>query len=191
MDSPPQTRSPVATLPLKDLASRHRALTGAVAAYYVEAARVCLDRHHLSPTRIGIRNGKSQLAADVDWEATDGRTRAAWANDTDATEAGACACVIAAIELTDGLYAVRRAETLTGADYYVAPAGKGLDDLEDCLRLEISGTDRGAGSKLEHLLRQKVQQTKAGACNLPAVAGVIGFRELSILIEHVGSDDLG
>ncbi len=191
MDSATQTQSTEPTLPLRDLASRHRGLTPAVADCYVEAARVCLDRHHSSPTRIEIRNGKTESAAVLDWDSTDDRTRTAWANETDATAFGAYACVIAAVELTNGLYAIRRAETLTGADYYVALAGQGMDDLEDCLRLEVSGTNRGLTAALEYRLRQKVQQTKDGASNLPALAGVVGFQALSILIEQVNVDDLG
>jgi hypothetical protein len=177
-------------LPLQDLDIRHRGLTQAVADSYVEAARVCLDRHHQSPVPFDIRNGKAVTEAVAQWNKTDERTQSAWANETDATTFGAYACVIAAVELTDGLYAVRRAENLTGADYYVAPAGKGMDDLEDCLRLEVSGTDKGAEAALEYRLQLKVQQTKDGKSDLPALAGVVGFEARSILIEHVSDDEL-
>ena len=51
------------------------------------------------------------MVADVEWETTDERTKHGWANETDTTEAGAYACVLAAVELFDGLLAVRRAET--------------------------------------------------------------------------------
>lgn len=172
-------------LPLTDLASRHPGLTVLLAGAYSEAASVCFDRHHNSPREIRIRNGTGATAAVVTWVQPDHRTRMAWANDTDATMFGAYDCVIAAVELTSGYYAVRRAENLTGADYYVAPAGRGLDDLEDCLRLEVSGTDKGMDSDLESRLREKVQQTKDGKSDLPALAGVVGFRALRILIEHV------
>lgn len=190
MEPSPQTTCGVPTLPLKDLASRHWGLTEAVANSYQEAARVCLDRHHQSPVPVGIRNGKAETAALAQWDKTNERTQSAWANETDATMFGAYACVIAAVELTSGLFAIRRAENLTGADYYVAPAGTGIDDLEDCFRLEVSGTDKGAGAALEYRLRQKVQQAKDGKSDLPALAGVVGFQALSILIEYVSEDEL-
>jgi hypothetical protein len=160
-------------------------LTESVAASYVEAARVCFDRHHRSPTRIGIRNATAAINAPLEWEQTDERTRGAWNNETDTTEAGAYACVIAAVELSERLYAVRRAETGTGADYYVAPVGKGIEDLEDCLRLEVSGTDKGSGAALERLLQRKVLQARNGSSNLPALAGVVGFEVLNIFIEYL------
>ena len=98
---------------------------------------------------------------------------------------GACGCVIAAVELTQGIYTVRRAETETGADYYVAPLGMGIEDLEGCFRLEISGINKGTAKAVEHLLFTKVEQTRKGKSNLPAIAGVIGFEVLRILIEYV------
>jgi hypothetical protein len=44
----------------------------------------------------------------------------AWANTTDTTETGAYGIAIAAVEVTDGLVTVARAETRTGADYAIA-----------------------------------------------------------------------
>jgi hypothetical protein len=127
----------------------------------------------------------TQTKAILKWQPADERTRGALNNEIDTTEAGAYACVIAAVELSEGMFAVRRAETGTGADYYVAPAGKGLEDLEDCWRLEISGTDKGNAAAVKRLLQRKVLQAKVGNSNLPALAGVIGFELLSILIEYV------
>ena len=172
-------------LPLAQMANRHYGLIEPIAESYVAAARVCLDRHHQSPILIGIQNLTAEIRAKVQWDKADDRTRGALNNEIDTTEAGAYACIIAAVELSEGLFAVRRAETSTGADYYVAPAGKGLDDLEDCLRLEVSGTDRGNKTAVQRLLQRKVQQAREGNSNLPALAGVIGFEVLTILIEHV------
>jgi hypothetical protein len=89
---------------------------------------------------------------------------------------------LAAVELSDELFAVRRAETKTGADYYVAPAGASPEDLEDCIRLEVSGTDRGNLSDVAQRLKKKLEQAARGACNLPAMAGVVGFRARVILL---------
>lgn len=162
-------------LPLHNLSDRHSGLTFAIAESYTEAARVCLDRHHSPPVDIAIKNADDNHAATVEWVPPDNRTRGAWANETDATEDGAYACVLAALELTSGLVAVRRAETKTGADYYVAAPGAGANDLEECLRLEVSGVDKGSEAAVMQRLNAKLEQAAAGASNLPAIAGVVGF----------------
>ena len=126
-------------------------------------------------------------AADVElhWSATTKQVRGAWANKIDATEAGAYACALAGAELSRGHVAVRRAETGTGADYYVGPPGSGVDDLEYCRRLEVSGVDVGDGQRLEARLQAKVKQAQVGASNLPAVAAVVGFEARRILLTDV------
>lgn len=177
--------APLPRLPLDNMAERHYGLIEPIADAYLAAARVCLDRHHQSPAQITITSTTAPRKAKLVWEKADSRVRAALNNEIDTTEDGACACVIAAVELSEGLFAVKRTETRTGADYYIAPAGQGIDDLEDCWRLEISGTDKGSSAALKRLLQQKVQQTRQGTSNLPALAGVIGFKILSILIEYV------
>ena len=172
-------------LPLVGMAERHPGLTQPIAACYVEAARVCLDRHHMSPTEFTVQNGSETVRAMVQWETTDERVRSAWANDIDATEAGAYACALAAVELTGGLVAIRRAETGTGADYYIGPPDQPFDDLEGCLRLEVSGIDRGTAAAIARRLQQKIEQAAAGNSNLPAMAGVVGFRAQLIQLKVV------
>ncbi len=169
-------------LPIQDMAQRHTGLTKAIADSYSEAARVCLARHHQSPTDFDLDRSGKRTGATVVWQPPDARTRGAWANETDATEDGASACALAAVELTDGLVAVRRAETRTGADYYVAPHGASADDLEDCLRLEVSGVDRGPEQTVRQRLNAKLRQAAAGNSNLPALAGVVGFKARLIAV---------
>lgn len=120
--------------------------------------------------------------AVVEWGSTDSHTRGAWANEIDATEAGACACALAAVELTDGLVAVHRAETKTGADYYIAPKDTPAEDLQQWLRLEISGVDSGSESTVAKRLRDKLAQAAAGNSDLPAIASVVGFRTKLIVL---------
>lgn len=167
------------------MADRHSGLTRPIADGYVEAARVCLDRHHTSPQKFAIRNEAGSLDALAEWEPAGSRIRAAWANEIDATEAGAYAFALAAVELAEGLYAVRRAETRTGADYYIAPSGKTIEDLEDCLRLEVSGTDAGNETVVEQRLKEKIQQAAKGESNLPAIAAVVGFQVSLIILKNV------
>lgn len=169
-------------LPLEDLNVRHPGLTKSIGDGYLEAASVCLNRHHSSPTEMAAAcNGRS-VDCVAEWKEPDARTLRAWANDIDTTEAGAYGVSLAAVEVIEGLVAVRRAETLTGADYYVAPIGSDPDDLENCLRLEVSGVSAGNKAIVESRLRDKLEQTAKGKSNLPAIASVIGFKERMIAI---------
>jgi hypothetical protein len=97
----------------------------------------------------------------------------------------ALGCVIAGIEELRGLFAVRRAETGTGADYYIGPPGSGSADLEDCIRLEVSGIDEGNPASVRTRLLQKVRQARDGNSSLPALAGVIGFATRLLLFKDV------
>ena len=172
-------------LPIHNMADRHRGLTSAVADSYTEAARVCLDRHHESPADFEIANTGAVATVVTNWVKPDERTRGAWANEIDTTEAGAYACVLAAVELSDGLVAIHRAETRTGADYYIGPAGEQIEDLENCLRLEVSGIDRGGATAIQRRLEEKMKQAAAGASNLPAMASVVGFQSRLIVLSRV------
>jgi len=78
--------------------------------------------------------------------------------------------------------AVHRAETKSGADYYVAAAGEAPEDLENCIRLEVSGVGRGDSATVARRLKQKVDQSAVGASNLPAFATVVGFKARIILL---------
>jgi hypothetical protein len=173
----------IPTLPLRNMSERHPGLTLEVAAFYLQAAQVSLDRLHTSPTEFTLSENDEDQPTEVEWDATDVRIRSAWDNDTDRTEAGAYACSLAAVEIVKGLVAVSRAETRTGADYYVAPAGYGKHDLENCFRLEVSGIDQGDVGLIASRLRVKLKQTKNGRSNLPAIAAVTGFKAKVIMLQ--------
>ena len=172
-------------LPIHDMEKRHCGLTKAIADSYTEAASVCMHRHHKSPTEFHLDNSEARSITVVEWQAPDTRMLQAWANESDTTEAGAYACVLAAVELSSDLVAVRRAETQTGADYYVALKGRIPTDLEDCWRLEVSGVDRGQEGTIKQRLHSKIEQAKRGNSNLPAIAGVVGFRLRLILLTNL------
>jgi hypothetical protein len=172
-------------LPLSEMSKRHPGLTQAIAANYFEAAGVCLDRHHASPTTFVLKSASEALYALVTWNEVDHRVRSAWANETDTTRDGAYACALAAVELLFDLVAVRRAETLTGADYYIGSFNQSPDDLEDCWRLEVSGIDRGNAADIGRRLRLKAAQAAMGYSSLPAMACVVGFQAAIIALERV------
>ncbi|MDE0440701.1 MAG: hypothetical protein OXL38_01140 [Gammaproteobacteria bacterium] len=183
--APPFTEmASVPSLPIHDMHERHPGLTEATASSNSEALRVCLDRHHHSPTDFDIDNDGQTISVEANWHPTDTQTRRAWANEIVATEAGAYACVLAAFELAEGLVAVERADTGTGTDYYLSSA-EDPDDLESALRVEVSGLNAGSPTEIRSRLKQKVTQAAAGDSALPALAGVVGFRERLILLSRV------
>ena len=50
--------TPLAKLPIDDMDQRHPGLTPPIAASNLEAASVCLQRHHVSPERFDLRAGE-------------------------------------------------------------------------------------------------------------------------------------
>ncbi len=176
-----------AQLRLDLLHERHSGLTKSLGGTFTEAASVCLNRHHVSPVKMSVSCSTGSNTRLVEFDKPDVRTLNAWANDIDTTEDGAYCVCLAAVEIEEGLVAVRRAETLSGADWYVAPIGSDPEDLENCFRLEVSGIDAGGKSIVAARLRQKVDQTRRGASNLPAIASVVGFKELAIAIQRVSN----
>jgi len=175
----------LAQLLISDMASRHPGLTPAVADNYFEAASVCLERHHSSPSDFSVQNSNNTVNVLVNWNEVDARTHNAWANESDATRDGAYSCALAAVELVNNMVAIRRAETLTGADYYIGYAGQPTDDIEGLQRLEVSGIDKGDGLAIAQRLREKVHQAAVGRSNLPAIACVVGFKAATIVMQSV------
>jgi hypothetical protein len=171
---------------LEGLHERHSGLTQPLADSYTEAACVCLARHHQPPVTMSLTHGESNELRVVYFVVPDARMLNAHANEIDATEIAAYAVSLAAVEAVAGLVAVRRAATLTGADWYIAPSGTSSDDLEDCIRLEVSGINAGVSSDIKRRLREKLAQAARGASNLPAIAAVIGFKALEVVIAPLG-----
>ena len=175
-------------LRLEALHERHTGLTASLGGTFLEAASVCLSRHHDSPVDMKVVCNGGASTQSVEFPKPDVRALNAWANDIDTTESGAYGVSLAAVEIEEKLVAVRRAETLTGADWYVAPIGAEPGDLENCFRLEVSGVDVGGQSVVDARLRQKIAQTRRGASNLPAIASVVGFKERAIAIQRVSDE---
>lgn len=176
-------------LNLASLHERHPGLTASLGGAFTEAASVCLDRHHTSPLQISVAScGLLEKKCTIEFVKPDKRELNAWANVIDTTEFGAYGVCLAAVEKQEGLVAVRRAETLTGADWYVAPVGTDVEDLESCFRLEVSGVDSGEIAIVKSRLKQKIVQTQRGTCNLPAIASVVGFKALTVMIEKVNGE---
>ncbi|MEP7121846.1 MAG: hypothetical protein ABJE95_13080 [Byssovorax sp.] len=127
-------------------------------------------------------------AHSVLWAAPTARDRNANRNAVDATCDGAYAIALMCLERKLDLVAVGRAEQGSGADWYVAPPGRGLDDagepnLDDpaIVRLEVGGHDHR--SSLQYELKLKVRQLSAGASPVPGIAAIIGFKKARVLIQ--------
>ena len=170
------------------LHERHPGLTVSLGGSFYEAAAVCFSRHHSSPVDLNIVTNDAGCVRTFEFPKPDARVINAWANEIDTTENGAYGVSLAALEAEQQMVAVRRAETQTGADWYVAPIGSVVEDLENCFRLEVSGVDAGSGSIVETRLKQKMAQTKRGNSNLPAIASVVGFKERAVAIRKVDED---
>lgn len=121
------------------------------------------------------------MTADTDWTPPSQLLQAAWNNAIDATEAAAYGVALAAIEITAGLYAIYRAETQSGADYYLAPEGVEAEDLENLIRLEVSGIDRASPQTIAARLKQKLNQLKDGKSNTPGIASIVAFDQLAVV----------
>jgi hypothetical protein len=176
---------PSTKLSFEDLSARHPGVSQGLSSSYAEAVRVCLDKHHTSSAEFQLKDNGRVERASAEWKRADSRTKRAWANDDDATRDGAYGLALAAVEIMRGLVAVRRAETRTGADYYLGAPGAMLDDLEASIRLEVSGTDDGGESVINGRLREKLEQASRGRSNLPAMASVVGLRVLQIVSADV------
>lgn len=95
---------------------------------------------------------------------------------------------IAAVECELGLYAISRAETGTGADYWLVKDPT-KESLETALRLEVSGIDAGDAELVKQRLRAKVAQLVAGFSSAPGYACVVGFGAARIAIDNMASDN--
>jgi hypothetical protein len=164
---------------LAELHKSHFGLVKEVAQCFAQAADVCFDRHHRSPHDLAIKSEKHSMIRQHRWRKPSERAKASWANKDDATRDGAYAVCIASLEVAEGLYAIGRAETRTGADYYLDKK-KAAKDLERAYRLEVSGTD-GSEADATTRFRIKKNQTSEGESVVPAFAAVVSFKDAIVL----------
>lgn len=174
--------------PLPDLAAlhlRHPGFYEPLCRAYADAASLCLDDSHRSPVDFEVSTGDELSLREVSWSSPSPAARASWSHRDDATEQGACSLGLATVEAELGWVALSRADTRTGADYFVGLPG---EDLEHARRLEISGTRQGEERHLQARFREKVEQARRGRSELPALACVVGFRAKRVLLGRVEND---
>lgn len=195
------------TLHYADLDKRHWAIPPETAAEWTQLVRVCLDRHHTPPGREDAKASFSSLfniaengvarSARAEWTPPEARTKNAWTNrPNEATDRGACAIALAALEITRNLVAVTPGVKGSGADYrldhprddlfdYYISFGESPGDFETAYRVEISGVGHGGESVLMARLKEKMRQLIDGKDNLPALAMVVGFEALKVFVTDV------
>ena len=174
---------------LRLLPASHPGLSEAKALGLCAAACVCLHRHHRSPTTIEMKIDAAPTSEhSVTWAVPTVRDRNANRNAIEATCDGAYAVALMCLERRLDLVAVGRAEQGSGADWYVAPPGCGIDEtgepnLDDpaILRLEVGGHDHRPS--LPYELKLKVRQLQVGASTVPGIAAIIGFEKGRVLIQ--------
>ena len=174
-------------LNLQNLQSRHPGVSDGLALSYEEAARVCFSRHHEPIIELDVSEGDETATYQVDWAAPNAALRAAWANNVDATEFAGYCVALAVVEDMRDLIAIGRAETRSGADYLLAPRSRpDVEDFENVVRLEVSGTD-GDHATLRRRLSEKISQAERGESDAPAMAVVVGLRVRSVLMAAVAA----
>jgi hypothetical protein len=177
---------------LYELHLRHVGITPDLCRSYAEAVRVCLSRHHEPPIELEITSdvqswSRLMSRREVWWSPPNNSMRRAWANLNDATRDAACLLSLAVVEAEYGMVVIARADTGTGADYYIGHPGDS-DDLESAFRLEVSGIDRGGEAEIRSRLRRKVLQVRNGQVESPALVSVIGFAAKRVAISEVDQE---
>jgi len=163
---------------------RHPGISFGVCEAFSEAAEVCLARHHKPPrTVFSIQCCGDTSKRGLTWKSPNQTAQRAWNNRDDATRDAAYIISLAVVEKELDLVALSRAETRTGADYYVGTPDAA--DLEEAFRLEVSGVDQGDVAVIKKRHREKERQVLQGDSSLPAYASVVGFRDASVLLSLV------
>lgn len=167
------------------LHQRHPGLYSPLSVAYADAAALCFAETHESPTDMEINCGQDSSVREVSWRQPTEEARASWANQDDATRDGAYCVSLAVLEAELGLVGLERADRRTGADFYVGPPGT---DLEESYRLEISGVRAGDRRAVSSRLREKMEQTRHGSSDRPALACVVGFAARIVALARVEDD---
>lgn len=175
-----------AALPdLYTLHQRHPGLYRPLSEAYADAAALCFGDTQKPPIDLAIHYGRSTCLREVSWREPTGEARASWANPDDATRDGAYCVSLATVEVELGYVGLERADRRTGADFYVGAPGS---DLEESLRLEVSGVRAGDLGSVQARLREKTEQARRGRSDRPAIACVVGFTAKVVAFTRVEED---
>ena len=174
---------------LRSLEAHHPGLDASASGHFCGAAAVALARHDTPPTRCNVDALGEHAEHLLWWNLPADDTRRAHNSRQDATRDGAYAVGLVFTHHRLELVAVARAEDGSGADWYVAPPGRGLTetgqpDFDDPMlhRLEVKGRDHGS---LTPAVVQAAGQLARAPSELPAMLSIVSFADDRVVIAHV------
>ena len=177
-------------LPIHDLTSEPVGLNREWTRLLGQAATIALARHHASPAVFTVAADIYEEEVRIEWSPPSNQDERSWGEPRTVTEFGACACVLAAMELMENLVVAHTAWYGTGVDYFLVPRGTTPEEAEDLdhpgtVRLEVSGTDQGSKSVLNSAMHERIRRASRMSSPFPTIVGVVGFRVRLIQIEHM------
>jgi hypothetical protein len=108
---------------------------------------------------------------------------AAWNDEQELTEYGACGIAIMLVLELTGYTVVQRAKKGTGVDYWLGYKESSLP-FENSARLEVSGIMKGDDKDVKGRVKRKTKQTEPSDGLLPAYVVVVEFsKPLSHLVQ--------
>lgn len=151
-----------------------------------------MGRYHESPAELAVvPDPGSTSRMEVAWTGPSAQDRRAHGNTDDATEFAAYGLGLLTVDVHFSLLALRRAQSRSGGDYWLVPAGSevGADDARDFDRtdlvlLEVSGIGRDTEASMRFRLTQKAEQVRRFEKKLPALALVVGFRGARVWVKE-------
>jgi hypothetical protein len=108
---------------------------------------------------------------------------AAWNDEQELTEYGACGIAIMLVLELTGYTVVQRAKKGTGVDYWLGHKESNRP-FENSARLEVSGILKGDDKDIKGRVKKKIKQTEPSDGALPAIVVVVEFgKPISHLVQ--------
>jgi hypothetical protein len=172
---------------IEALHESHSGMTAALCSVLAESVSVVLTRCDFAPPTLFDLHAQSRSSsALLVWQKANERRLRAYQNQDDSVRDAAYGVAIAAVEIETDLRVVSRADTRSGADYYLDRNDLAADQpkeatFEGSYRLEVSGVGDGDADAVRQRLHSKRRQLSNGRSDKPGIAGVVGFRARLIL----------
>ena len=166
---------------LRTLALGRPGMSPAKGASLAEAAAVCLDSQGHSSGLILRVIRKDDVDCVLTWNASDDQQRQTYADIAEATEEGACAIALCAVEAIAGLVVMERSRKRSAFDYWLGDKPGHL--FQRTVRLEVSGILQGDATMIEKRLTEKLQRLERYRSRLPAIVAVVEFGTPQVRLE--------
>jgi hypothetical protein len=143
-----------------------------------EASSTCLiSQAHELGVELNV-TGAQSAKFRIYWQNTNQpQAEAAWNDEQELTEYGACGLAIMLILKLTNYTIVQRAKKGTGIDYWLGFKDS-TNPFQNSARLEVSGIMRGDSSKIKDRVNDKTRQTKPSDGFLPAFIVVVEFIDI-------------